>query len=111
LGWEARDVEGLAAAEDGGGGGKLGVDLGVAAGGGSCGGGDGGDLSSGGAEEALGFEAAVPVALLVDADGDDLVALAVDGLEDGAGGEERDFVLAGAAAEENAYSEFLLFHD
>ena len=40
--------------------------------------------------------------LLVDADGDDLVALAVDGLEDGVGGEERDFVLAGAAAEENA---------
>jgi hypothetical protein len=48
------------------------------------------------------------VTLLVDADGDDLVALAVDGLEDGVGGEERDFVLAGAAAEENAYSEFLL---
>ena len=40
--------------------------------------------------------------LLVDADGNDLVAFAVDGFEDGGGGEQRDFVLAGAAAEENA---------
>ena len=39
---------------------------------------------------------------LGDADGDDVVLLAVDGLEDGGGGEQRDLVLAGAAAEENA---------
>ena len=42
------------------------------------------------------------MALLGDADGDDVVLLAVDGVEDGVGGEERDFVLAGAAAEEDA---------
>ena len=55
--------------------------------------------------------AAEPAALLVDGDGDDLVLLAVDGLEDGGGREQRDFVLAGAAAKENANAEFLLHAD
>ena len=42
--------------------------------------------------------------LLGDADGDDFVFGAVDGVEDGGGGEEGDLVLAGAAAEEDADS-------
>ena len=60
------------------------------------------------AEQAIGVGAGEPAALLVDADGDDVVFLAVDGFEDGGGGEQGDFVLAGAAAEENADAEFLL---
>ena len=40
-----------------------------------------------------------PLAGFGDADGDDVVFFLVDGFEDGGGGEEGDFVLAGAAAE------------
>ena len=40
--------------------------------------------------------------------GTDVVLLGVDGLEDGGGREEGDFVLAGAAAEEDAYACFFL---
>ena len=36
--------------------------------------------------------------------GTDFVFVLVDGFEDGGGGEEGDFVLAGAAAEEDAYA-------
>ena len=53
-------------------------------------------------EEVVGFGGGEPVAVFGDADGDDVVLFAVDGVEDGGGGEEGDFVLAGAAAEENA---------
>ena len=53
-------------------------------------------------EEVLGFGGGEPLALLGDADGDDFVFCAVDGVEDGGGGEEGDLVLAGAAAEEDA---------
>lgn len=53
-------------------------------------------------EEVLGGGWREPVAGFGDADGDDVVFFLVDGLEDGGGGEEGDFVLAGAAAEENA---------
>ena len=53
-------------------------------------------------EEALGFVGGDPLALFGDADGDYFVFCLVDGVEDGGGGEEGDFVLAGAAAEEDA---------
>ena len=45
-------------------------------------------------EQGLGVRAAEPLAGLGDADGNDFVFFAIDGLEDGGGGEERDFVLA-----------------
>jgi len=95
---QGRDVERLAAAQDGGGGGELKVGL-------TC----GAELCRRGAvEQALGLRAAEPAALLVDGDGDDIVALAVDGLEDGGGREQRDLVLAGAAAKENSDAESFL---
>jgi hypothetical protein len=50
----------------------------------------------------LGFGGGEPLALLGDADGDYFVFCAIDGVEDGGGGEEGDLVLAGAAAEEDA---------
>ena len=53
-------------------------------------------------EETLGFGGGDPAALFGDGDGDYVVFCAVDGVEDGAGGEEGDFVFAGAAAEEDA---------
>ena len=53
-------------------------------------------------EEVLGFGGGEPLALFGDADGDDFVFCAVDGVEDRGGGEEGDLVLAGAAAEEDA---------
>ena len=53
-------------------------------------------------QEMLGFGGGKPLALLGDADRDYFVLLFVDGFEDAGGGEEGDFVLAGAAAEENA---------
>jgi hypothetical protein len=59
-------------------------------------------------EQTLRVRGRNPVALFGDADGDDLELLAVDGLEHGCGGEQRDFVLAAAATEEDAYAEF--FH-
>ena len=71
----------------------------VGGGRGGCGEAEGGRLTG---EEGGGGGVAEPVAGLGDADGDDVVLALVDGLEDGGGGEERDFVLAGAAAEENA---------
>ena len=58
-------------------------------------------------DELLGFGGWEPLALFVDSNGDDFVLGAVDGFEDGGGGEEGDFVLAGAAAEEDTYAEFL----
>jgi hypothetical protein len=91
-------VERLSAAQDGGGGGELDV---VFAGGAE-------QSRRGAIEQAEGLRAAEPAALLVDGDGDDLVALAVDGLEDGCGREQRDFMLAGAATKENADAEFFL---
>jgi hypothetical protein len=103
-------VERLAAAEDGGGGRELGSELGVMAGGGFAGAGEQGREGRAAVEEACGLQAAVPMALLVDGDGDDFEALAVDGLEDRVGGEQRDLMLAGAAAEEDADAEFFL-HD
>ena len=42
------------------------------------------------------------MALFGDGDGDDVVFCGVDGVEDAGGGEEGDFVLAGAASEEDA---------
>ena len=48
-----------------------------------------------------------PAAFPGDADGDDVEFGAVDSVEDGGGGEQRDFVLAAAAAEENADAEFV----
>lgn len=50
----------------------------------------------------LGFGGGEPLALFGDADGDHFVLVFVDGIEDGGGGEEGDFVLAGAASEEDA---------
>jgi len=95
-------LERLAAAQDGGGSGELDVGFGhvfIR----------GAEQSRRGAfEQAEGIGGAEPVALLVDGDGDDVVTLAVDGLEDGGGGEQRDFMLAGAAAKENADAEFFL---
>ena len=44
------------------------------------------------------------MALFGDGYGDDFVFVAVDGFEDAGGGEEGDFVLAGAASEEDAYA-------
>jgi len=58
-------------------------------------------------EELLGFGGGEPLALFVDSNGDDFVFSAVYRFEDGGGGEEGDFVLAGAAAEEDTYAEFL----
>ena len=58
-------------------------------------------------EEVLGAAGGEPLALLGDADGDDFVLGLVDGFEDGGGGEEGDFVLAGAAAEEDSDTEFV----
>ncbi len=57
-------------------------------------------------QQALRISGGEPLALLGDADGDDFVLCAVDGFEDGGGGEEGDFMLAGAAAEEDADAEF-----
>ena len=51
-----------------------------------------------------------PAAFPGDADGDDVEFGAVDCVEDGGGGEQRDFVLAAAATEENADAE-LVGHD
>ena len=45
-----------------------------------------------------------PLALFGDGYGDDVVFGAVDGVEDGVGGEQGDFVLAGTAAEEDSYA-------
>ena len=56
----------------------------------------------------LGCGGGEPLALFGDADGDDFVLLFVYGFEDAGGGEERDFVLAGAATKEDAYAEFFL---
>ena len=53
------------------------------------------------------FGGCEPLALFGDGDGDDFVFCLIDGFEDRVGGEEGDFVLAGAAAEENAYAELL----
>ena len=53
-------------------------------------------------QEMLGFGGGEPLALFGDAYGDYFVLLFVDGFEDAGGGEEGDFVLAGAAAEEDA---------
>ena len=55
-------------------------------------------------EEAMGFAGGEPLALLGDADGDYFVLCAIDGVQDRGGGEEGDLVLAGAAAEEDAYA-------
>jgi hypothetical protein len=59
-------------------------------------------------EQGMGIVRRDPTALFGDAYGDYVVLLAVDGLEDGGGGEEGDFVLAGTAAEEDAYAWFFL---
>jgi hypothetical protein len=59
-------------------------------------------------EEGVGIARGDPTALFGDAYGDYVVLLAVDGFEDGGGGEEGDFVLAGTAAEEDAYACFFL---
>ena len=48
-----------------------------------------------------------PASLLGDADGNDLVLAAVDGLHDRCGGQQRDFMLAAAPAKEDADTEFL----
>ena len=53
-------------------------------------------------EEAMGFAGGEPLALFGDGDGDYFVLLFIDGFEDAGGREEGDFVLAGAAAEEDA---------
>jgi hypothetical protein len=53
-------------------------------------------------EEVAGSGGGEPLALFGDADGDDFVFFGVDGFEDGGGGEEGDFVFAGAAAEEDS---------
>ena len=50
---------------------------------------------------------AEPAAGLGDADGGDVEFLSVYCFENGSGGEQRDFMLAAAATEENAYAEFL----
>jgi hypothetical protein len=42
-----------------------------------------------------------PSAIATDRDGDRVEAIAVDGIEHGAGAAKRDFVLRGGAAEEN----------
>jgi hypothetical protein len=50
-----------------------------------------------------------PAAFLGDANGDDFEFIFVDGLENRCGGEQRDFVLSAAPAEEDADAKF--FHD
>jgi hypothetical protein len=47
-----------------------------------------------------------PAAFLGYADGDDFVLFLVNGLEDGGGGKQRNFVFAAAPAEKNAYPDF-----
>jgi hypothetical protein len=59
-------------------------------------------------EQAGGVGGRDPVALLGDADGGDLILFGIDGLENGCSREQRDLMLAAAAAEEDAYAEF--FH-
>src|SRR6202012_2668120 len=66
-------------------------------------------LGKGAGEESFGVVSLQPAALLGDADLDDVVLFTVDGVKDGVGGAERDFVLAALAAEKNADAEFL-FH-
>ena len=60
-------------------------------------------------EESLRGVGLEPAALLGDADLYDVVLAAVDSIEYGVGGAERDFVFAALAAEEDADAE-LLFH-
>jgi len=59
-------------------------------------------------EQALGVRGGNPLSLLGDTDGNNVEFGAIDGLQDGGGGEERDFMFAAAPAKENADSD--LFH-
>ncbi len=52
-----------------------------------------------------------PMAFLGDADGHGFVFIGIQATNDGGGGGERNFVLAGAAAEEDSYAQsFFLVH-
>ena len=58
-------------------------------------------------EQAFGIDGGQPTTVFGDTDGDDLVLILIDGFENRSGGKQRDFVLAAAAAEKYAHSEFL----
>ena len=61
------------------------------------------------AQQALGVRRSDPSAFLGDADGNNVVFLLIDGVQDRGGRKQRDFVLAAAPAEQDTYPEFL--HD
>ena len=57
-------------------------------------------------EQAVRIAGGEPAALLGDADRHHIELAAVDGVEDGGGGEQRDLMLAAAPAKEDADAEF-----
>src|SRR5580700_5901696 len=58
-------------------------------------------------QQPLGIGCGDPVALFGDANGHDFVFVLIDGVEDGGGGEQRDFMFPTASAKQDSDTEFL----
>src|SRR5258708_18323963 len=58
-------------------------------------------------QQSFGIRRGHPLALFGDADRNDLIFILINGLENRRGREQRNFVLAAASAEKDAYTEFL----